>query len=58
MPLETIKRIINTKRELDHLPVITNADFGHTMPIFTFPIGGTARILAHNQKVSVEIITH
>lgn len=58
MSPETIKRIINTKRELDHLPVIANADFGHTMPIFTFPIGGTARISARNQKTSIEIVTH
>jgi muramoyltetrapeptide carboxypeptidase LdcA involved in peptidoglycan recycling len=26
------------------LPVLANADFGHTSPIFTFPIGGEAEI--------------
>lgn len=36
--------IIETKKELENIPVIINADFGHTTPIFTFPIGGYASI--------------
>ena len=34
------KSIIETKKELQNIPIIINADFGHTTPIFTFPIGG------------------
>ena len=36
--------IIETKKELKKVPVIINANFGHTTPIFTFPIGGYASI--------------
>lgn len=38
------KEIIETKKELIDIPVIINADFGHTTPIFTFPIGGYVTI--------------
>lgn len=38
------KEIIETKKELIDIPVIINADFGHTTPIFTFPIGGHVTI--------------
>ena len=41
-----LRKIIKTKKELDGIPVISNADFGHTTPIATFPIGGTAKISA------------
>lgn len=43
---EMLHHIISTKPALNHLPIIANADFGHTTPIFTFPIGGTALINA------------
>ncbi len=38
--------MIKNKEELRNIPVIADADFGHTTPIFTFPIGGTATINA------------
>ncbi|MBT3304039.1 LD-carboxypeptidase [Candidatus Woesearchaeota archaeon] len=37
-------KIIKTKKELSNIPVIANVDFGHTMPLITFPIGGKVRI--------------
>ena len=37
-------KLIKNKPELDSIPVIAGADFGHTTPIFTFPIGGKAKI--------------
>lgn len=37
---ELLQIIIDTKRELTNIPVIAHADFGHTLPLFTFPIGG------------------
>ena len=40
------------------MPVIYGADFGHTSPIFTFPIGGTARIEANRGKTTISIIEH
>ena len=30
--------IAGYKKELDNIPIIANVDFGHTMPIITFPI--------------------
>jgi len=58
MTRELLTKIIKTKKELDNIPVIANADFGHTTPQITFPIGGTARILAQTDKVHVEILEH
>jgi muramoyltetrapeptide carboxypeptidase len=40
MSRERITKIVQTKAELLNIPVIANVDFGHTDPIFTFPIGG------------------
>lgn len=45
---EDLIHIIKTKRELNNIPVIANADFGHTDPKITFPIGGKAIINAIN----------
>jgi muramoyltetrapeptide carboxypeptidase len=56
--MDKLKYIISTKKELDNIPVIANADFGHTTPMFTFPIGGTAKIYAKNGEVKLEIIEH
>ena len=58
MTEEKIKKIIKTKKELDNIPVIANADFGHTTPHFTFPIGGTAKLYAKEGKTKLEIIKH
>ena len=59
MDLEKLKYIIDTKLELKAIPIIANADFGHTMPIFTFPIGGVCEINATNAStVSINLIEH
>lgn len=42
MNYEKWKNIFKTKKELKNIPIIIDADFGHTTPIFTFPIGGKA----------------
>ncbi len=55
---ELLIKIIKTKKELDHLPVIANVDFGHTSPMATFPVGGEARLEAKNGKIKLEIIKH
>jgi muramoyltetrapeptide carboxypeptidase len=43
---EKLHYIISTKSALDKIPIIANADFGHTTPIFTYPIGGVASLKA------------
>lgn len=55
MDLEKLKFIINTKRELKNIPIIANADFGHTNPIFTFPVGGLCEMNASNGNVKIEL---
>lgn len=58
MTREVLTKIVNTKRELAGIPVIANVDFGHTCPMITFPIGGTAKLFARNNEVKLEIINH
>jgi len=58
IPSEKLIRMIATKRELDGMPVIANADFGHTTPQFTFPIGGKGKITARNGQAKIEILEH
>ncbi|HEX5850219.1 MAG TPA: S66 peptidase family protein [Rubrobacter sp.] len=58
MDLDTLKAIIGSKRELDRLPVVANASFGHTSPQFTFPIGGYGTLRAENGRVELRIDEH
>lgn len=55
---ETLIRIVKSKRELDAVPVIADASFGHTTPQFTFPIGGRGRLSAENDSASFTIVEH
>ena len=57
MNLEKLKYIIESKKELKNLPIIANVDFGHTNPLITFPIGGTAKLKVDN-KVELKILKH
>ena len=41
---EQLEYIISTKRELKNLPIWANVDFGHSTPLLTIPVGGTAKI--------------
>ncbi|USG67258.1 LD-carboxypeptidase [Brevibacillus ruminantium] len=52
---EKLIKIIRTKPELQGLPVIAHLHFGHTSPLFTFPIGGRAMIRARGGEVSLWI---
>jgi muramoyltetrapeptide carboxypeptidase len=58
MTKELLTQIVKTKKELNFIPIIANVDFGHTTPIITFPIGGTAKFSARNNDVKLEIIKH
>ncbi len=55
MNLEKLKFIIHSKHELKNIPIIANVDFGHTFPMFTFPIGGMCEISVSKEKVMIEI---
>ena len=51
---EKWENIFKNKKEIKDIPIIINADFGHTTPIFTFPIGGNA-ILKADTNIKIEI---
>ncbi|WP_114569776.1 LD-carboxypeptidase [Exiguobacterium flavidum] len=44
LELEQLRYMISYYPSLSGVPVIANLDFGHTLPMFTFPIGGTASV--------------
>ncbi len=48
-------KLVKTKPELNDIPVIAGADFGHTTPIFTFPVGGHAKLQAEGNKIKLMI---
>jgi len=45
--------LIKNKPELKDIPVIADLDFGHTTPIFTFPIGGIAKLKATGEDIKL-----
>lgn len=45
---EGLEYIINSKEELRNLPILANVDFGHTAPLLTIPLGGTATLTDNN----------
>lgn len=49
---EGLEFILNSKRELKNLPILANVDFGHSAPLLTIPLGGTARL--EDGKLSYE----
>lgn len=59
MTKEKLRYILSSKPVLKNIPIIANADFGHTTPIFTFPIGGTCHLQADvSGKVDLVIEKH
>jgi len=58
MDLDTLKAIIESKRELAGMPIVANASFGHTTPQFTFPIGGHGRLRADEGAAELFIDVH
>jgi muramoyltetrapeptide carboxypeptidase LdcA involved in peptidoglycan recycling len=57
---EILRKIMESKPELADLPIIANANFGHTDPKFTFPIGGEAEIKAgeSHEETTIRITSH
>jgi muramoyltetrapeptide carboxypeptidase LdcA involved in peptidoglycan recycling len=53
-----IEKMIKTKKELRRVPVIANADFGHTTPMITLPMGGTATLVAQRGHITLNITRH
>lgn len=55
---ELIIKMIRTKREFVHIPVIANVDFGHTQSIITFPVGGTVKIEVKDATAKIKVVKH
>lgn len=55
---DDIRAIIKANRLLNHLPVITGVDIGHTTPLATIPIGGECEITADGRTASIRITKH
>jgi muramoyltetrapeptide carboxypeptidase LdcA involved in peptidoglycan recycling len=50
---ELMEKIILSNRSLGSIPIIANIDFGHTLPMITFPIGGKVEIIATQDKAKI-----
>jgi muramoyltetrapeptide carboxypeptidase LdcA involved in peptidoglycan recycling len=48
---DNLIEIIKNKKKLNNLPILANVDFGHTAPMFVFPIGGNAEIDSNQNKI-------
>lgn len=57
MTKDKLVKIIKSKPEISELPVIANADFGHTDPKITYPVGGVVEISAE-KEARIEITQH
>lgn len=57
MTLERVTDIVRNKISSD-IPVVFGVDFGHVFPIITFPIGGTVKVTASNNNVSIVMLSH
>ena len=56
--IDTLRKIVLSKKELGNIPVIAGADFGHTFPMITFPVGGTCSLEAYENNVKINIEKH
>jgi muramoyltetrapeptide carboxypeptidase LdcA involved in peptidoglycan recycling len=43
---EDLEAVVDRLPQLRGVPLVANADVGHTNPFFTFPVGGEARLHA------------
>jgi muramoyltetrapeptide carboxypeptidase LdcA involved in peptidoglycan recycling len=55
---EKLKKIVLNKGIAKDIPIVYGADFGHSEPRFTFPIGGEAKIISSKSGSSIEILSH
>lgn len=56
--IDLLTKIIKSKKELQNIPVIANANFGHIDPKFTFPVGGKAQIVSNPSQCRIVVLEH
>jgi muramoyltetrapeptide carboxypeptidase len=49
---DSLNAILNQYLSDASFPVFTNADFGHSDPLFTIPHGGTARLDSADKSIT------
>ncbi|KIL14774.1 Muramoyltetrapeptide carboxypeptidase [Bacillus safensis] len=55
MTEEHLRFILDKHPMLKQIPVIYDVDLGHTQPVFTFPIGGSAELTCNSREVKLRI---
>lgn len=58
MTREKIERLVAIRSYLKGIPIVANADFGHTSPIITFPLGGEAKLVVGKNKIQCVVTEH
>ena len=51
--MDALTNIVQSKKELRSIPVIAGVDFGHTMPLLTFSIGGSFQLEASSSAIKL-----
>lgn len=51
---ERLEALIGSKQALQNIPIIADVDFGHTSPMITYPIGGTASISIEERRIQID----
>lgn len=46
---DSLAAIISSKKIGSNIPIVSNLDFGHTDPKFSYKIGGRASVVAHDE---------
>ena len=55
MTRQLLETIVASNRKLDRIPIVANLDFGHTDPLLTIPVGGTATVDAGTAGIQLVI---
>ena len=55
MTIDKLKTIIKNKKKLKDVPIVCGADFGHTNPLFTIPIGAYCNLQIKNNDIEIKI---
>ncbi len=55
MTIDKLKKIIKNKEKLRNIPIVCGADFGHTNPMFTIPIGAYCKLKIKNNDIEIKI---
>jgi muramoyltetrapeptide carboxypeptidase LdcA involved in peptidoglycan recycling len=56
MTTDIIRSIVESKKEISHIPVVYGFDFGHTTPQITFPVGGKVSLSAVEGVVKLRFL--